>query len=71
MLSNQLTQLRDLLLPLVPASEAVNVFLTFRMAEMEARNMEDRIHYLTGTEHVPLYGRLISSTAMAEIGGRG
>lgn len=70
MLSDQLTQLRDQILPLVPTAEVTTVFLTFRMAEMEARSMEDRIHYLTGVPHSPLYGHLMSSTALCEIGGR-
>lgn len=70
MLSDHLAQLRDRLLPLVPSDEVASVFLTFRVAEMEARNMEDRIHYLTGVEHAPLYGRLMAGTTLGEFGGR-
>lgn len=61
MLSDALTEMRDRLLPLVPASEAKGLFLTFRAFEMEARSMEHRLLYLTGRPHSPLDGRLVSS----------
>lgn len=70
MLSDAISQLRDRLLPLVSSSEVAGLFLTLRAFEMEARNMEDRIHYLTGVPHVPLYGHLMSGATFGEIGGR-
>lgn len=70
MLSDAIVNLRDRMLPLVSSSEVTGLFLTLRVLEMEARNMEDRIHYLTGVPHAPLYGHLMSSTALGEIGGR-
>lgn len=68
MLSDAIADLRDRLLPLVSGADAKGLFLTLRAFEMEARNMEERIHYLTGQPHVPLHGRLVSTTAMIEIG---
>lgn len=61
MLSDALVEMRDRLLPLVPASEAKGLFLTLRAFEMEARSMEHRLHYLTGQPHSPLDGKLVSS----------
>lgn len=70
MLSDAIAELRDRLLPVVSQTEVTGIFLTLRAFEMEARNMEERIHYLTGNPHVPLYGRLMSSAAIGEMGAR-
>lgn len=67
MLCDALVALRDRMLPLVSREERSELVLTFRTMEMEARNMEERIQYLTGRPHAPLEGRLISSP-MIEIG---
>lgn len=61
MLSDAVVQLRDQLLPLVSRMDARELFLTFRLIEMEARHMETTIYYLSGQPHVPLNGELISS----------
>jgi hypothetical protein len=46
--------------------------LTLRAYELEARNMEDRILLLSGREHVPLDGLLVSRPApVIEIGVKG
>lgn len=69
MLCDFLVVLREQMLPLVRPEDQPEMILTFRMAEMEARNMEDRIHYLTGRPHAALDGRLVSTPApVIEIG---
>lgn len=70
MLDDGLAMLRDRMLPLVSPEERPELVLTFRTLEMEARNMAERIQYLTGRPHPPLDGRLISSPSpMIDIGG--
>lgn len=61
MLDDGLAMLRERMLPLVSPDERPELLLTFRTLEMEARNMAERIQYLTGRPHPPLDGRLISS----------
>ncbi len=61
MLSDAVVQLRDHLLPLVSSTDAIELFLTFRLMEMEVRHMETTIEFLSGQQHVPLNGQLVSS----------
>ncbi|ANH05009.1 hypothetical protein [Shinella sp. HZN7] len=69
MLSDAIRQMRDRVQSGVRNDDPTGLLLTLRAFEMEARNMEDRILYLTGRPHVALDGRLISSPApVFEIG---
>lgn len=70
MLSDAISELRGCFESGVRNVDHANLLLTLQTFEMEARNMEDRIAYLTGRPHAPLHGRLISTAApVIEIGG--
>lgn len=61
MLSDVVVQMRDQILPLVSSMDATELFLTFRLMEMEVRHMETTIEFLSGQPHVPLNGQLVAS----------
>lgn len=70
MLSDAIRQMRARVQSDVKSDAAAGLLLTLRAFEMEARNMEDRIEYLTGRPHAVLDGRLISAPVpMIELGG--
>lgn len=69
MLSDAIRQMRDRIQSDAGGGDPAGLLLTLRAFEMEARNMEDRLHYLTGRPHVALDGRLIAPPApVFEIG---
>lgn len=70
MLSDAIRQMRDRVQSGVRNDDPTGLLLTLRAFEMEARNMEDRILYLTGRPHVALDGRLMAAPSpIIEIGG--
>lgn len=70
MLSDAIRQMRACVQADVSSEAAAGLLLTLRAFEIEARNMEDRIEFLTGRPHAVLDGRLISSPApVYEFGG--
>ncbi len=70
MLSDAIRQMRSRVQSDVKSDAAAGLLLTLRAFEMEARNMEERIEFLTGRPHAVLDGRLISfPPAAVEIGG--
>lgn len=58
MLSDSIRHMREMLKH--DGSQA-GLLLTLQAFEIEARNMEDRLHLLLGTPHVALDGNLISA----------
>lgn len=71
MLSDSIRQMRILFNQGLTGTSTAGVDLTLRAYELEARNMEERILLLSGREHVPLDGMLVSqSTPVIEIGGK-
>lgn len=69
MLSDAIKQMRERFRAGVSHDDPAGLILTLRAFEMEARNMEERIQYLTGRPHVALDGRLMSMPVI-EIGSR-
>lgn len=61
MLSDAIKQMRERFRSGVSASDPTGFLLALRAFELEARNMEDRIEFLTGLPHVALDGRLVSA----------
>jgi hypothetical protein len=70
MLSDAIREMRHRFEARVSNGEPAGLSLTLMAFELEARNMEERLAYLTGQEHAPLYGRLLSSTMPSELGGQ-
>jgi hypothetical protein len=60
MLSDSLRQMREAFLTGAYKLDTAGLVLILRAYEAEARNMEDRLELLTGTQHVPLDGLLVS-----------
>lgn len=60
MLSDALRQMRERVRSGVTPDDPTGFLLTLRAFEIEARNMEERIEFLTGRPHVALDGQLIS-----------
>lgn len=69
MLSDAIKHMRERFRQGVSTDDPAGLILTLRAFELEARNMEERIQYLTGRPHVALDGRLVS-LPIIEIGGR-
>ncbi|MBW8283346.1 MAG: hypothetical protein K0M55_07070 [Rhizobium sp.] len=59
MLSDAIREMRRRFEDGVSAADPAGLVLTLRAFEMEARNMEDRLEYLTGQPHAVLDGRLL------------
>lgn len=68
MLSDSLRELRRRVAADGIPSDRAGLLHTLKAYELEARNMEDRLEYITGRPHIPLDGRLVSAP-MIEIGG--
>lgn len=60
MLSDALKEMRDRVRIGAVPDDPAGFLLALRAFEMEARNMEERIEFLTGRPHVALDGQLVS-----------
>lgn len=70
MLSDSLRAMRDALRTGIRQEDTAGLMLTLQAYELEARNMEERLQLLTGRQHEPLDGMLMSSPRpLVEIGG--
>lgn len=69
MLSDSLRELRRRFVMDDAPTDRAGLILELQAYEQEARNMEDRLEYITGRPHVPLDGRLIAAP-LIEIGAR-
>ena len=71
MLSDSLRQMREAVLTGAYKLDTAGLQLALKAYELEARNMENRIELLSGTQHVPLDGLLMSKPSpIIELGGQ-
>jgi len=70
MLSDLIRQMHERVRAGDPLDDRGSLLLSLRTMELEARNMEDRLQFVTGAPHAPLGGRLISAGAIVEIAGK-
>jgi len=71
MLSDSLRQMREAVLTGAYKLDTAGLQLALKAYEMEARNMENRLEVLTGTQHVPLDGMLVGKPSpVIELGGQ-
>lgn len=66
MLSDSIRQMRE---RMTQEGSTPGILLTLRAFEIEAKNMEDRLHLLLGRPHVALDGNLISGPSLVDLGG--
>lgn len=71
MLSDSLRQMREAVLTGAYKLDTAGLQLALKAYELEARNMENRIELLSGTQHVPLDGLLVGKPSpIIELGGQ-
>ena len=71
MMSDILRQIREAVLTGAYKLDTAGLQLALKAYELEARNMENRIELLSGTQHVPLDGRLMAAPSpIIELGGQ-
>lgn len=66
MLSDSIRQMRE---SMKQDGSSTGLLLTLHAFEIEARNMEDRLHLLLGTPHIALDGSLISAPEPLDLTG--